>query len=118
MEYNQFKQPIGKSLINFNQPKAPTADVLEGTSCRLEKLASQHISPLFNHFKVQEDTPNWTYLPDEQPKSYDDFSAYINNKRQTKDPYFFAIIDQFDNDVVGILSLLRINEQNATIEVG
>lgn len=118
MEYNQFKQPIGKSLINFTQPKAPSVDVLEGKYCRLEKLASQHINPLFNHFKAQDDAPNWTYLPDEQPQSYDDFAAYINNKRQTKDPYFFAIIDQLDNDVVGILSLLRINEQNATIEVG
>ncbi|MFH4876160.1 hypothetical protein [Staphylococcus cohnii] len=40
MEYNQFKQPIGKSLINFTQPKAPTVDVLEGKYCRLEKLTS------------------------------------------------------------------------------
>ena len=110
MEYNQFEQPIGKSLIDFSQPKTPTADVLEGKYCRLEKLASKHINPLFTHFKEQEDAPNWTYLPDAQPKSYDDFATYIKNKVQTKDPYFFAIIDQFDNDVVGILSLLRINE--------
>ena len=91
--------------------------MLEGKYCRLEKLASKHINPLFTHFKEQEDAPNWTYLPDAQPKSYDDFATYIKIKYKQR-IHIFAIIDQFDNDVVGILSLLRINEPNATIEVG
>lgn len=49
MEYNQFDQPIVNALINFIQPKTPQIDMLEGKYCRLEKLASKHINPLFAH---------------------------------------------------------------------
>lgn len=118
MRVNEFNQPIGEDLKEFELPKAPTIDVLEGKYCRLEKLSSHHIKRLYHHFKANEDAPNWTYLPDEQPQNYEAFESYIHAKIQMKDPYFFAIINRSDQDVVGMLSLLRINEKNASIEVG
>ncbi|MGX5790253.1 GNAT family N-acetyltransferase [Staphylococcus equorum] len=118
MVYNEYNQPIGDIINDFEMPGFPDTKSLKGQYSRLEKLSTQHIDDLFNHFSVEADAPNWTYLPDEQTQDFNQFKAYINNKIKSKDPYFFSIIDNKTEEAVGILSLLRINQKNASIEVG
>ncbi|MDT3959577.1 GNAT family protein [Staphylococcus kloosii] len=118
MRYNQFNQPIGESLEAFNLPSNPTVNILNGRYCRLEKLAVQHIDDLYNHFSLDDDVPNWTYLTEEPLKDKGQFKQYINNQINSRDPYFMAIIDQDTNEALGELALLRINPIDASIEVG
>ncbi|MCG7338684.1 GNAT family N-acetyltransferase [Staphylococcus sp. ACRSN] len=118
MKYNEFNQPVGESLCDFNMPEFPNIQNLTGQYSKLEKLETKHIDDLFNHFSMPEDLPNWTYLPDEQPQNYKQFQAYIEQKMASQDPYFFAVVDKQNNEAIGILSLLRINPKNASIEVG
>ena len=118
MRYNQFNQPIGESLNTFNSPSNPKVSILNGQYCRLEKLSEQHIDGLYNHFSLDDDAPNWTYLSEEPIKDKEEFKQYINNQINSQDPYFMAIIDQNTNEALGELALLRINPMDASIEVG
>ncbi|RIP33573.1 N-acetyltransferase [Staphylococcus gallinarum] len=118
MKYNEFDQPIGEALCEFNMPEFPNVEILTGRYCRLETLDIMHVDDLYQHFSTPEDLPNWTYLPDEQPQNYTQFQAYIEQRIHSKDPYFFAIIDHNTNEALGIFALLRINPKNASIEVG
>ncbi|CEF19058.1 GNAT family N-acetyltransferase [Staphylococcus xylosus] len=118
MEYNEFNQPIGEKVDAFQVPIFPNALSIEGRYCRLEKLKPKHGEGLYAHFGTVEDLPNWTYLPDEQPQDLEAFQVYLNKKVETKDPYFFAIIDKQTEQAVGIIALLRIDQSNGSIEVG
>ncbi|WP_436937420.1 GNAT family N-acetyltransferase [Staphylococcus xylosus] len=118
MEYNEFNQPIGEIVDAFQVPIFPNALSIEGRYCRLEKLKPKHGEGLYAHFGTVEDLPNWTYLPDEQPQDLEAFQVYLNKKVETKDPYFFAIIDKQTEQAVGIIALLRIDQSNGSIEVG
>lgn len=118
VRYNQFNQPIGEDLKAFNLPPNPEVTVLNGQYCRLEKLNEHHIDDLYNHFSLDDDAPNWTYLSEEPVKDKDEFKQYINNQINSQDPYFMAIINQDTNEVLGEFSLLRINPNDASIEVG
>ncbi|MGW7933527.1 GNAT family N-acetyltransferase [Staphylococcus xylosus] len=118
MEYNEFNQPIGEKVDGVQVPILPNALSIEGRYCRLEKLKPKHGEGLYAHFGTVEDLPNWTYLPDEQPQDLEAFQVYINKKVETKDPYFFAIIDKQTEQAVGIIALLRIDQSNGSIEVG
>ncbi len=81
-------------------------------------MKPKHGEGLYAHFGTVEDLPNWTYLPDEQPQDLEAFQVYLNKKVETKDPYFFAIIDKQTEQAVGIIALLRIDQSNGSIEVG
>lgn len=118
MEYNEFNQPIGEKVDAFQVPILPNALSIEGRYCRLEKLKPIHGEGLYAHFGTVEDLPNWTYLPDGQPQDSEAFQVYLNKKVETKDPYFFAIIDKQTEQAVGIIALLRIDQSNGSIEVG
>ncbi|NWK84349.1 GNAT family N-acetyltransferase [Staphylococcus sp. GSSP0090] len=118
MRYNEFKQPIGDAKIEFKQAFLPNAQILEGQYCRLEKLAQNHIKDLYDYFSTEADAPNWTYLPDEQPRDFQSFETYINEKINATDPYFFAIVDKKTSTALGIIALLRIDRYNGSIEVG
>lgn len=118
MRYNQYNQPIGESLEAFNSLSNPKVSTLNGQYCRLEKLSVQHIDDLYNHFSLDDDVPNWTYLTEEPLKDKGQFKQYINNQINSRDPYFMAIIDQNTNEALGELALLRINPMDASIEVG
>ncbi|PTI24057.1 GNAT family N-acetyltransferase [Staphylococcus xylosus] len=118
MEYNEFNQPIGEKVDGVQVPILPNTLSIEGRYCRLEKLKPKHGEGLYAHFGTVEDLPNWTYLPDEQPQDLEAFQVYLNKKVETKDPYFFAIIDKQTEQAVGIIALLRIDQSNGSIEVG
>ncbi|SCS97098.1 GNAT family N-acetyltransferase [Staphylococcus caeli] len=118
MRYNEFNQPIGEIVSNFTKLEAPSVKVIEGQYCRLEKLSNVHTEDLYQYFIAEEDASNWTYLPDNQPQDYNAFESYIAPMVISKDPYFFAIIDKSTSQAVGLLSFLRIDQDNGVIEVG
>ncbi|WP_436860711.1 GNAT family N-acetyltransferase [Staphylococcus caeli] len=118
MKYNQFNQPVGEAVLNFTKLDAPSVKVIEGQYCRLEKLSNEHTEDLYQYFIAEDDAPNWTYLPDNQPQDFNAFESYIAPMIVSNDPYFFAIIDKATSQTVGLLSFLRIDQDNGVIEVG
>ncbi|QLB19549.1 GNAT family N-acetyltransferase [Mannheimia granulomatis] len=117
MSYNEFNQPIGEPLFDYSLGELPSATLLQGRFCRLEKLsAEKHGSDLFAVYSSP--AQYWTYLPIER---FDDFAAlqtYLVELEKSSDPYYFSIIDEQTNQAVGTFALMRIDPKNRSIEVG
>ena len=117
MRTNEFNQPIGEALPHFSVGELPTATLLQGRVCRLEKLSvEQHGTDLEQVFAAPE--PHWTYLSLKRFENSSDLHAYLKQLEISQDPYYFAIVDEKQGKAVGLLALMRIDPNHRTIEVG
>lgn len=111
---NQYGQPIGLS-VDLSLPRPhPPHQALEGRYVTLEPLSVDHADGFFDAFS---DPSGWTYLGEETP--FDDRQHardWTAGKAASRDPLFYTVLVQ--GRAVGFLSLLRINPQAASIEVG
>jgi RimJ/RimL family protein N-acetyltransferase len=116
---NALGQPIGEALDGWQVPPRPTALVLDGEACRLERLdPDRHANDLYAANGLDVEGRNWTYLP---IGPFDTFEAYVDWLRLVapgSDPYFFAILDRATGRAVGVASYLRIDPAAGSIEVG
>lgn len=113
---NELGQPIGGS-VNFQGATPPKRVMLAGRYCGLEPLSHRHAAKLFEAFQADTESRCWTYLPNGPYAKFDDFEAYITSASQSEDPLFFAICDSTGTPL-GYASLLRINPEAGSIEVG
>ena len=107
-------QPIGLP-VDIALPR-PTPDhrVLTGAHVTLLPLSPDHAAGFFNAFT---DPAGWTYLGEETPyRDLADAQARTARHAQSRDPLFYTLM--VDGQPLGFLSLLRINPQAASIEVG
>ncbi|MBH5330186.1 GNAT family N-acetyltransferase [Eikenella sp. S3360] len=119
MPINEFKQPVGESLPGHTPGERPSAKVLAGRYCRLEKLsAARHGADLYAVYGPDSPLPNWTYLPLNPVADTAELDALLHKLEQSADPYYFAIIDQANGQAVGTMSLMRVDTANRVIEVG
>ncbi|MFZ7214755.1 GNAT family N-acetyltransferase [[Pasteurella] aerogenes] len=117
MRYNEFNQPIGDALPDFQIGEKPTVNLLEGRFCRLEKLSCEkHGNDLFEVYSSP--LNYWTYLPLFPFEQKADCFAYLSKMETSQDPYYFAIIDKTTGQAVGTFALMRIDPNHRVIEVG
>ena len=111
---NDHGQPIGLP-VNISLPRPfPPHVVLEGRFCTLEPTRADHAEGLFEAFT---DDAGWTYLGDETPyRDLADARARIAEFVPSRDPLFYTVL--VDGRPLGFLSVLRINPDAASIEVG
>lgn len=116
MDYrvNDFGQPIGLP-VDLPLPRPfPTHEVLKGRHVTLVPMAEDHAE---DFYQVFDDPAGWTYLGDEQPfADLDDARARVAAFVPSRDPLFYTAL--VEGRAVGFLSLLRINPEAASIEVG
>ena len=108
--------PIGAPVENWTIPPAPTGAVLEGRHCRLERLAPEHASALFEAHARDTTGRNWTYLtagPFEREADYAEWVAAASNR---KDEMHYVV--STEHGPVGTAAYLRIAPQDGSIEVG
>lgn len=117
-QLNQFNQPVGTALPDWQPRPYPERIVLEGSGCRLEPLAVRHAAALFAAHQLAPDTRSWTWLLREPDGSVEDFRQWIASIECSQDPIHFAVIDKKSNQPVGSLSLMRIDAANGVMEVG
>lgn len=123
---NDLGQPVGEPLPGWTPPPAPTADVLEGEWCRLERLdPDRHADDLFAADRADTDGASWTYLPYGPFATIGDYRAWLDPVAAAEDPRFYAVLDtdplaraQSAGRAVGVLSLMRIQPAAGSIEVG
>lgn len=117
MPLNPFGQPVGDSLMDWEQPPHPTAIPLEGRTCRLEPLdPKQHADPLWDAFSEAPDGRDWTYLswgPFPDRKAFD---AWINEISGEFYAPFWAVV--VDGNACGIGAYLAVSTSNGNIELG
>jgi len=118
-ELNQWGQPVGHPVPNWNPVPVPDRTVMEGRFCRIEPLSSdRHAVDLFNANQIDSDGRNWTYLAYGPFASLDDYIDWVDQWLASDDPLFFAIIDLASMKAVGVASYLRIDPRQGSIEVG
>jgi RimJ/RimL family protein N-acetyltransferase len=122
---NELGQPVGDLVPEWSARPLPTVSTVSGRYCRLERLADRHAEELFVADRRDARGESWTYLaygPFSDKKSY---AGWVKSAAQESNPLFYAIIDTDPHAdpvsagrAVGVLSLLRVQPEAGSIEVG
>ena len=126
MERNELGQPVGDVVRGWSARRTPDGTPLAGRYCRLERLdADRHAEGLFAADQQDVRGGSWTYLP---YGPFADLAAYrdwVDGAAAGVDPLFYAVVDTDVRDdgrrgssAVGVLSLLRVQPEAGSIEVG
>jgi RimJ/RimL family protein N-acetyltransferase len=116
---NIFGQPISSPLLEWKVPPPPPRDPMQGKYCRLEPLNPDcHAKDLFEANAHDKEGRNWTYLFDEPPRTFEDYTERLHKMALGSDPLFFTIILNEANKAAGVASYLRITPNAGSIEVG
>ena len=116
--FNEFGQPVGESLIDWQPRPHPSRVILQGRYCRLEPLRMEHAHALFSAYSVAGDTRSWTWLLREPDATAEEFAEWVASVSELADPIHFTVIDNQTQSPVGTLSLMRIDPKNGVVEVG
>lgn len=116
---NEFGQPIGAPLPDWNGAQLPGREPLVGRYCRIEPVdVARHAEDLYAAYSDAPDARDWTYLSTGPFASLDAYRAYLTAAAALKDPLHHAVIDLATGKAVGTLALMRIDSGNGVIEVG
>ncbi|MRS91233.1 GNAT family N-acetyltransferase [Enterobacteriaceae bacterium RIT714] len=115
---NQFGQPVGEALIDWQPRQHPARVELKGEYCSLTPLRTEHAAALFAAYALAPDTRSWTWLLREPDASVEDFTNWVASVCELSDPIHFTVIDNQTNAPVGTLALMRIDAKNGVVEVG
>lgn len=80
--------------------------------------AVQRIDDLYHLYGPDSPPPAWTYLPDHPVPDRAALHERVRVQQQSADPYYFAIIDNATQRLVGTLSLMRAEPCHRVVEVG
>ena len=116
--FNQFGQPVGEALIDWQPRQPPSRVTLKGRYCYLEPLRVEHADALFRAYHLTEDTRSWTWLLREPDATAADFSQWVASVSDLPDPMHFTVFDNQTHSPVGTLALMRIDPKNGVVEVG
>ena len=116
--FNQFGQPVGEALIDWQPRQPPSRVTLKGRYCYLEPLGVEHADALFRAYHRAEDTRSWTWLLREPDATAADFSQWVASVSDLPDPMHFTVFDNQTHSPVGTLALMRIDPKNGVVEVG
>ena len=108
-------QPIGPTVDSTPaQPPGPVT--LQGRYGTIEKLdAARHGPNLWDALRGHDAV--WTYVSYGPFADRGAFAAWLPEREQLKDPYYYAIVDK-SGRAVGVFSLLEIRPAMRNVEVG
>ncbi len=116
---NEYQQPIGAALPDWQGARLPGRKLLVGRSCRLERIdAARHAAELYEAYGDAPDGRDWTYLLAGPFETFAVYRTYLAVVAEQSDPMHYAIIDAGNGKAVGTLALMRIDATNGVIEVG
>lgn len=116
--FNQFGQPVGDELIDWQPRPHPQRVELNGRYCSLTPLRPEHAAALFATYQLAEDTRSWTWLLREPDANVEEYTAWVESVCELSDPIHFTVIDNQTRAPVGTLALMGIDPKNGVIEVG
>lgn len=115
---DQLKQlPIG-DVVDARAAARPEHKALKGRYVTLEPLcADKHCESIFDEIAADADRI-WKYLLEEPPVNQEEFKALLTEKSASKDPLFFAVVDNVTGRALGWQTLMRIEQIHRVIEIG
>jgi RimJ/RimL family protein N-acetyltransferase len=119
VDRNEFEQPIGFAIDNWQPRRHPPRAVMNGTFCTVEPInVVKHGRSLFEANLKAEDGRYWTYLAYGPFASLADYARWMEATCLGSDPQFYAILDNRSGRALGVASYLRIQPEVGVIEVG
>ncbi|MFU9137997.1 GNAT family N-acetyltransferase [Erwinia tasmaniensis] len=117
--FNEFNQPIGPALPDWQPARMPERQTLKGSYCRLEPLdVAKHSGDLYAAYAFAADGRDWTYLTDERPSTPEAFRHWLAQRAAEKNVITFTILCAKRNRAMGLASYMRIDRDNGSIELG
>ncbi|WP_144634148.1 GNAT family N-acetyltransferase [Bordetella genomosp. 13] len=116
---NEYGQPIGAPLPDWQPRPLPPRTPIQGRLCRLEPLdAARHGDDLAETFSQAPDGRGWTYLFKGPFFSRAEHLDYVAQQAASPDTLHHAVVDQLTGRAVGTLALMRMDPAHGVIEVG
>lgn len=119
MQLNEFSQPVGQEISNWQPRERPAVKSLLGKFCNLEPIdINKHATHLYRNLLAGNSGESWTYLPYGPFDDVEAFNQWLKHTMLDKDTLLYAVIDTQSNEPVGIAGYLRIHPDQGSIEVG
>lgn len=116
---NEFDQPIGLPVPGWEPRPRPSAELLQGRSCRLERLdPERHAEDLAAAYAESPDGSDWTYMPVGPFATSAEYRAWAERASLSSDPLHYAVVAEKSGRALGTMSLMRHDPANGVIEVG
>ncbi|XP_055306356.1 uncharacterized protein LOC129570684 [Sitodiplosis mosellana] len=114
---NEYGQTIGDAVPGWTIRAEPQKVTLIGRTCRLEPLEAKHTNDLYASYSQSNDGRDFTYLAIEAFKNIEELRNYVEKTVKEPGRFSFAIIHA-SGKAVGMISLLRADRVNGSVEVG
>jgi RimJ/RimL family protein N-acetyltransferase len=119
MRINEFGQPIGFALPEWQPPPFPPHVPLQGRFCRIEPLkAARHARDIHDRFSDPGDAARWTYSFSGPFSSFEAYEQWCLGAEASRDPQFYALIDAATGRAAGSCAYMRIEPKHGVIEIG
>ncbi|WP_213993155.1 GNAT family protein [Sodalis sp. dw_96] len=115
---NQYDQPLGDALPDWQPRERPEKRILTGGFCRLEPLSLKHSAALFTAWHSINDERDWTYFSIGRPATSAACDTLVAGNADSGDPMHYAVIDLITGLAVGTVALMRIDPANGVLEIG
>ena len=117
--FNEFGQPIGGDVSGWKPPSFPPHATLQGRYCRVEPLnAARHARDVFEAQREDAGGARWTYLFHGPYDSFEQYEDWARGAEGSRDPQFYAIVDEGTGRAAGTCSYMRIEPKHGVIEIG
>ena len=108
-------QPVG-AKVDASPAAAPSPVKLQGRFATVERLdAARHGAALWQGFKGRDDL--WTYSSNGPFADEASFQAWLRERVELKDPYYFAILSP-ERRALGVAAFMEIRPKMRVAEVG
>ncbi|RYB95293.1 N-acetyltransferase [Nocardioides oleivorans] len=111
------QQRIGRP-VDWTPARRPEKVTLDGAGVRLEPIGPQHVDDLVEAVCGPDDDALWMYLFWERPRDRDEMAAIVERGAADDDRVMFAIVPTETGRAIGFCSLMRIDPEMGSIEVG
>ncbi|AIO68491.1 GNAT family N-acetyltransferase [Burkholderia oklahomensis] len=116
---NEFGQPIGAPVPDWQPRSAPPRTPMQGRFCRVEPVdVSRHADDLYAAYASAADGRDWTYMSAGPFADAARYRAYLAKAAEIDDPLHHAIVDLATGKAVGTCALMRTDRANGVTEVG
>lgn len=111
--------PLRGAIVAGEAARWPDRTTLEGRIVRLDPLApARHGASLYEGSHGTQNEAVWTYLFDGPYATYDAFLLELEQKANSLDRLFYAIVDRASGNALGYASYMRLEPAHRVIEVG
>ena len=105
--------------LNWAPAQVPARTAIDGALVRLEILdPERHAASLFTASHVPGAEDLWQHLPYGPFAGQAEFTTWLEQRAESTDPLFYAMVEWESMRALGMASYLRIEPDNGVIEVG